>query len=61
HNVILHIRSSFNDIEGTWVMDDYKKDKRMERPLITGVTYDVGEAKVSIFGLEDKPGVAAKL
>ena len=61
HNVILHIRSSFNDIEGTWVMDDYKKDERMERPLITGVTYDVGEAKVSIFGLEDKPGVAAKL
>ena len=61
HNVILHIRSSFNDIEGTWVMDDYKKDERMERPLITGVTYDAGEAKVSIFGLEDKPGVAANL
>jgi len=61
HNVILHIRSSFNDIEGTWVIDDYKKDERMERPLITGVTYDIGEAKVSIFGLEDKPGVAANL
>ncbi len=61
HNVILHIRSSFNDIEGTWVMDNYKKDKRMERPFITGVTYDIGEVKVSIFGLEDKPGVAADL
>lgn len=61
HNVILHIRSSFNDTEGTWVMDDFKKDKRMERPIVTGVTYDVGEVKVSIFGLEDKPGVAADL
>jgi aspartate kinase len=61
HNVILHIRSSFNDIEGTWIMDNYKKDKRMERPLITAVTYDIGEVKVSIFGLEDKPGVAANL
>lgn len=61
NNVILHIRSSFNDNEGTWVMDDFKKDVRMERPVITGVTYDVGEAKVSIFGLEDKPGIAADL
>ena len=61
NNVILHIRSSFNDNEGTWVMDDFKKDTRMERPVITGVTYDVGEAKVSIFGLEDKPGIAADL
>jgi aspartate kinase len=61
HNVILHIRSSFNDIEGTWVMDNYKKDERMERPILTGVTYDIGEVKVSIFGLEDKPGVAANL
>ncbi len=61
HNVILHIRSSFNDIEGTWVMDDFKKDKRMERPMVTGVTYDIGEVKVSVFGLEDKPGIAADL
>ncbi len=61
HNVVIHIRSSFNDIEGTWVMDDYKKDDRMERPFVTGVTYDIGEVKISIFGLEDRPGVAADL
>jgi len=61
HNVKLHIRSSFNDIEGTWVMDDFEKDMRMERPMITGVTYDVGEVKVSVFGLEDRPGIAADL
>src|SRR4030043_22598 len=61
HDVVLHIRSSFNDVEGTWVMDNYKKDNRMEKPFITGVTYDVGESKVSIFGLVDKPGIAADL
>ncbi len=61
HDVVLHIRSSFNDIEGTWIMDNYKKDERMERPILTGVTYDIGEVKVSIFDLEDKPGVAANL
>jgi aspartate kinase len=60
HGVVLHIRSSFNDTEGTWVMDDYK-DERMEKPLVTGVTYDTGEVKISIFGLEDRPGVAADL
>lgn len=41
-------------------MDDYK-DERMEKPLVTGVTYDTGEVKISIFGLEDRPGVAADL
>jgi aspartate kinase len=61
HNVILHIRSSFNNTEGTWVMDESKKDTRMEKPVITGVTYDLGEVKVSIFGLKDKPGVASEL
>jgi len=61
HNVVLHIRSSFNDTEGTWVMDDFEKDTRMERPMVTGVTYDIGEVKVSVFGLEDRPGIAADL
>ncbi len=61
HGVVIHIRSSFNDIEGTWVMNDYKNDRRMEKPLVTGVTYDIGEVKISIFGLEDKPGIAADL
>jgi aspartate kinase len=61
HNVILHIRSSFNDAEGTWVMDDFSKDTILERPVVTGVTYDIGEVKVSIFGLKDEPGIAAGL
>ncbi|MBC8421380.1 MAG: aspartate kinase [Actinobacteria bacterium] len=61
HDVVLHVRSSFNNNEGTWVMDESKIDKRMEKPLITGVTYDTNQVKISIFGLEDKPGVAASL
>lgn len=61
HNVVLHVRSSFKNSEGTWVMDVEKIDKRMEKPLITGVTYDTNQVKISIFELEDKPGEAARL
>lgn len=61
HDVVLHVRSSFNKNEGTWVMDETKLDKRLEKPLITGVTYDTNQVKISIFELEDKPGVAASL
>ncbi|MCK5566264.1 MAG: aspartate kinase [Actinomycetia bacterium] len=61
HDVVLHVRSSFNNNEGTWVMDENKIDKRMEKPLITGVTYDTNQVKISVFGLEDRPGIAASL
>jgi len=61
HDVVLHVRSSFNNNEGTWVMDESKIDKRMEKPLITGVTYDTNQVKISVFGLEDRPGIAASL
>ena len=61
NDVIIHVRSSFNNNEGTWVMDFSKKGEKMERPVVTGVTYDTNQVKISIFGLEDKPGIAAKL
>jgi aspartate kinase len=61
HDVILHVRSSFNDNEGTWVMDKNIKSEKMERPVVTGVAYDTNQVKISIFGLPDIPGVAAKL
>ena len=61
HDVVLHVRSSFNNNEGTWVMDDNKKTERMEKPVVTGVTYDTNQVKITIFGLEDVPGIAAKL
>ena len=59
HNVVLSVRSSFNENKGTWVMDDSKKIERMERPVVTGVTYDTNQVKITIFGLADKPGIAA--
>jgi len=61
HNVVLHVRSTFNDIKGTWIMDIEDSDKKMEKPLISGVTHDTNQVKISIFGLYDKPGIAAKL
>ncbi|MGM0366793.1 MAG: aspartate kinase [Actinomycetota bacterium] len=59
NGVVLHVRSSFNDIEGTWIMDF--KDEKMERPVITGVSYDNNQVKITVFGLQDRPGIAAKL
>lgn len=61
HDVVIHVRSSFNSNEGTWVMDKKKIGKKMEKPLITGVTYDTDQVKISIFELDDRPGEAAAL
>ncbi len=59
YNVVLHVRSSFDDIEGTWIME--KTNEKMERPIITGVSYDTNQVKITVHGLEDKPGIAASL
>ena len=61
HNVIIHVRSSFNNNEGTWVMDLEKSNERMEHAVVSSVTYDTNQVKISFFGVEDKPGVASKL
>ncbi len=61
NGVVLRVRSSFNENEGTWVMDETKIIEKMERPVITGVTYDTNQVKITIFGLKDIPGIAAKL
>jgi aspartate kinase len=55
-NVPLHVRSSFHEGEGTWV-----KDSAMEQPVVSGVVHDVSEAKVTVFGVPDRPGVAARI
>src|SRR5947208_8303995 len=56
--VMLHVRSSFSDEDGTWVREE---DERMEQALISGVAHDDGEAKVTIQGVPDRPGVAARI
>ncbi|HMB16238.1 MAG TPA: aspartate kinase [Pelovirga sp.] len=58
YNVVVHVRSSFDDSQGTLVM---KEDQEMEAVLVSGVTFNKDEAKVSIFGVPDQPGVASQI
>jgi aspartate kinase len=55
-NIPIHVRSSFNDHPGTWV-----KETTMEEAIISGIAHDTSEAKLTVRGLPDKPGVAADL
>ncbi|HEX9376603.1 MAG TPA: aspartate kinase [Actinomycetota bacterium] len=56
--VLLHVRSSFSDEDGTWVTEE---DERMEQALISGVASDATEAKVTLQDVPDRPGVAATI
>jgi aspartate kinase len=56
YNIPIHVRSSFHDGQGTWVKED-----TMEEAIIRGVAHDTSEAKVTVHGVPDKPGVAAAL
>ncbi len=59
YGVRLHVRSSFGDGEGTWIGEE---DERMlEKAIISGVTHDTTEAKVTITGVPDRPGIAARV
>ena len=63
HGVILHVRSSFNSNEGTWVVPSYESYKggSVEEPIITGVAGDLNEAKITVVGVPDVPGKAADI
>jgi aspartate kinase len=58
YGVVVHVRSSFNDNPGTLVM---KEDADMEAVLVSGISYNKDEAKISVFRVPDKPGIAAQL
>jgi aspartate kinase len=58
YNVVIHVRSSFHDGPGTLVT---KEDEEMETVLVSGVAYNKDEAKISIFGVPDQPGISAQL
>ncbi len=58
HDVPIHVRSSFNDAEGTWVR---KESDLMEKAIISGIAHDSSEAKVTITSVPDRPGIAARL
>jgi aspartate kinase len=56
YKVPLHVRSSFHDGEGTWI-----KEEGMEDAVVSGVAHDDAEAKVTVHGVPDRPGVAASV
>jgi aspartate kinase len=58
HGVPVHVRSSFSWEPGTWVGEE---DSTMEQAIISGVSHDISEAKVTIRQVPDRPGVAAAL
>ncbi|MGQ9693140.1 MAG: aspartate kinase [Thermodesulfobacteriota bacterium] len=58
YNVPIHVRSSFSDKLGTIVT---KEVARMEKVLVSGVTYNKNEARITIVRVPDKPGIAARI
>ena len=58
YQVPLVVRSSFNDAEGTWVVHE---DRAMEDVLVSGVTLDQNQSKITLAGVEDRPGLAARI
>lgn len=58
YNVPLHVRSSFNNNPGTMVVEE---DKEMEDKVVTGVTYNKSESRITLTKVPDKPGIAAKI
>ena len=58
HGVPLHVRSSFTWEPGTWIVEE---DPTMEEAVVSAVTDDTSEAKITVGGVPDRPGVAARL
>jgi len=58
YGVPVHVRSSFSDAPGTWVVGE---EKSLEDVVVAGVAYDKSEAKVLLQAVSDKPGVVAKI
>jgi aspartate kinase len=57
HRVELHVRSAFTWEPGTWV----RQEEALEKAIISSVTHDTSEAKVTVVGVPDRPGIAARL
>ncbi len=64
YNIPIHVRSSFTKLEGSWItgsIDDQPEDPTMEQAIIAGVAHDRSEAKVTLVGVPDKVGEAARV
>ena len=61
-NVPVHVRSSFSNKEGTWIVDEKTlKNKAMEAPVVAGVAHDRSQGKVTITRVPNVPGMASKI
>jgi len=61
-NIPIHVRSSFSEREGTWVISDRSDEgDDVEDAIISGVAHDRSEAKVTVIGVPDRPGEAAAI
>jgi aspartate kinase len=58
HDVRVHVRSSFAPDEGTWIV---KETPEMERAIVSGIAHQANEAKITVSGVKDQPGVAAAI
>src|SRR3954466_11637225 len=58
HAVRIHCRSSFEEGPGTFVLDE---QETMERPLVTAVTHSLGDARITLTSLPDRPGIAGQV
>jgi len=61
YNLPIHVRSSFTTNEGTWVVNDHPEGGSMEQAIISGIAHDKSEAKITIVGVPDRTGVAARI
>lgn len=57
----IHVRSSFSTNEGTWIVKNHPEGDIMEQAIISGIAHDKSEAKITIVGVPDRTGVAARI
>ena len=58
HGVRIHVRSSFAQAEGTWIV---KEEDVLEQAIVSGIASDTGDAKVTMLGVPDRPGIAGRM
>ncbi len=64
YDVPLHVRSSFSNKEGTWIVNESARSRwegDNEAPIISGISHDTSQAKITVTGVPDKPGTAARI
>jgi aspartate kinase len=61
YDIPVHVRSSFSQKEGTWILPTPPEGATMEQAIIAGIAHDRSEAKVTVVGVPDKVGVAARV